>query len=325
MSTPLVSILIPCHNAAPFLRSTLDSAFAQTWPNCEVILVDDGSTDDSLSIARTYGTRGLQVIAQPNRGASAARNAALRAAHGDFIQFLDADDLLAPEKITRQLTRAEHEPAGTVFTGRWGRFTDNPTQAWFKDDNPLFSDLAPRDYLRRYGSHDCMMHPATWLIPRAVVEAAGRWDERLSLNDDGEYFARVVAAAKRIAFCADALSFYRSGLPGSLSAQRRRRHLESAHLALMLITSRMLTLEDTPEMRHAAADLCQRFAYEYYPGGPDLVRQALIRARELGGSTMRPLGGRGFRLLARLLGWKAARRLQVLAGKFPAPAKEEPA
>lgn len=325
MSTPLVSILVPCHNAAPWLRAALESAFAQTWPHCEVILVDDGSADDSLSVARGFEARGLRIITQPNRGASAARNTAGRAARGDYLQFLDADDLLAPDKIARQIARAGREPAGTVFTGRWGRFTDDPTQAWFKDDNPLFADLAPADYLRRYGSHDCMMHPAAWLLPRAVAGAAGPWDERLSLNDDGEYFARAVAAAGRIAHCADAVSFYRSGLPGSLSAQRRRRQLESAHLALTLITDRMLALEDSPAMRRAAADLCQRFAYEYYPGGPDLVAWALARARELGGSSLRPLGGRGFQWLARLIGWKAARRLQVWAGKFPAPAREETA
>lgn len=322
MTQPLVSILIPCHNAAPFLEATLASATSQTWPRCEIILVDDGSTDDSLILARAWESRGVQVLAQPNRGAAAARNRAFAASRGDYIQFLDADDLLAPDKIARQLEHATANPPNTAFTGRWGRFHQSPDQSVFRDDNPLFADLGPVEFFKLFGSHDCMMHPAAWLLPRALANAAGPWDERLSLNDDGEYFARVVAASARLKYCPEAVSFYRSGLPGSLSSQRRRRHLESAFLALRLTTERMLALEDSPEMRRAAADLCQRFAYDYYPAGPDLVAAALARVRELGGSRLAPQGGRSFHLMRRLLGWRAARRLQVAFGKFPAPSPD---
>ena len=317
--TPLVSILIPCYNAAHWLSETLESALAQTWPRCEIILVDDGSTDDSTPLARRFESRGVRVLMQANAGAAAARNTALRAASGQFIQYLDADDLLAPDKIERQLARAATEPAGVALTGRWGRFTANPALATFADANPLFADASPRDYFLRYARHDCMMHPAAWLLPRALAETAGPWDDRLSLNDDGEYFSRVVSAAPHIAFCADAVSHYRSALPTSLSAQRSRRHLESAHRALVLITTQMLTLENTPAMRRATADLCQRFAYDYYPAGADFVADALARARQYGGSAQCPLGGRGFQLASRLIGWRAARRLQIAAGKFTAP------
>ena len=318
MKPPRVSILVPCYNAAPFLHSTLESALAQTDAGAiEVIVVDDGSRDDSLAIARRFEPRGVRVIAQTNHGASAARNAAFAASRGEFIQFLDADDLLAPGKIAAQLARAAREPSGTIFTGRWGRFTDDPAHAAFHDANPLFADLAPRDYLVRYGSHDCMMHPAAWLLPRAIVESAGPWDERLSLNDDGEFFARIVTACEHVAYCTDAVSLYRSALPTSLSAQRSRKHLESAHLALQLIVDEMTLLEDSAAMRAAAADLAQRFAYDYYPAAPDLVADAENLARSLGGSTLRPLGGLGFALLRRVVGWKLARRAQVALGKFP--------
>lgn len=317
---PLVSILIPCYNAARWVGETLESALAQTWPRCEIILVDDGSTDDSIQLARRFETRGVRVLVQANAGAAAARNTAFTAASGHFIQFLDADDLLASDKIERQLARAATGPAGAALTGRWGRFKKDPALAKFADANPLFADASPRDYFLRYASHDCMMHPAAWLLPRALAETAGPWDEGLSLNDDGEYFTRIVAASPHIAYCEEAISFYRSAMPTSLSAQRSRRHLESAHRALRLITARMLALEDSPSMRRAAADLCQRFAYDFYPAGADLVANALARARQHGGSARRPLGGRGFQLASRLIGWRAARRLQVAAGKFAGPA-----
>jgi glycosyltransferase involved in cell wall biosynthesis len=321
VNPPRISILVPCYNAAPFLGATLESALAQSDAgSLEIIVVDDGSRDTSLAIAREFEPRGVRVIAQANRGASAARNTAFAASRGEFIQFLDADDLLAPGKIAAQLARAAREPAGTVFTGRWGRFTADPSRAAFHDGNPLFADLTPRDYLARYGSNDCMMHPAAWLLPRAIVESAGPWDERLSLNDDGEFFARIVAASTNVAYCPDAVSLYRSALPTSLSAQRSRNHLESAHLSLQLIVDEMTLLDDNPEMRRAAADLAQRFAYDYYPAAPHLVRDAENLARSLGGSTLRPLGGRGFAALSRIVGWKLARRLQVLGDKFPGSA-----
>lgn len=317
MTAPLVSIVIPCFNAARWIEETIRSALAQTWPRCEIIVIDDGSTDDSLARAQAFAARGVRVVSQPNRGASAARNHGLHLAGGDFIQFLDADDLLAPDKIARQLERAAREPAGTVFTARWGRFTTDPTQAHFAEANPLFADLAPGDYLMRYASNDCMMHPAAWLAPRALIERAGPWDEQLSLNDDGEFFARLAAASERIAYCPAAVSLYRSRIVGSLSAQRSRRHLESAFRALTRIADHMRALDDSPPMRRAVADLAQRFVYDYYPAAPDLIRAAEELSREMGGSSLQPLGGNSFRLLSRFLGWKIARRLQVGAGKFP--------
>ncbi len=94
---PLVSILIPCYNAEAWLAQTLESALAQTWSPTEIIVVDDGSKDRSLEIAKAFEPRGVKVISQHNQGASAARNRAFQESQGDFIQYLDADDLLAPD------------------------------------------------------------------------------------------------------------------------------------------------------------------------------------------------------------------------------------
>src|SRR5207253_4160151 len=98
-----VSILMPSYNSAPYLRAAIESALGQTWPNKEIIVVDDGSTDRSLSIAREFESRGVTVISQRNRGQSAAANRALKSAHGDYIKFFDADDLIHPELIAKQM------------------------------------------------------------------------------------------------------------------------------------------------------------------------------------------------------------------------------
>lgn len=96
---PIVSILIPAYNAAPWLAATVRSAEAQTWSPIEIIVIDDGSTDNTLAVAHTLASDRVAIHTQPNRGASAARNHALRLARGEYIQFLDADDLIAPSTL----------------------------------------------------------------------------------------------------------------------------------------------------------------------------------------------------------------------------------
>src|ERR1700761_8333481 len=103
MSPALVSIIIPAYNSAAHLRETIQSALDQTWPEKEIIIVDDGSADHSLAIAKEFKRKDVRVFSQQNKGASAARNKGLREAKGDYIQFLDGDDLLDSLKIEKQL------------------------------------------------------------------------------------------------------------------------------------------------------------------------------------------------------------------------------
>ena len=97
--TPLVSILIPAYNAEQWIADTIESALAQTWSHKEIIVVNDGSKDHTLSIVDEFSSRGVLVASQKNCGEAAARNKALSFCSGDYIQWLDADDILAPDKI----------------------------------------------------------------------------------------------------------------------------------------------------------------------------------------------------------------------------------
>jgi glycosyltransferase involved in cell wall biosynthesis len=313
MSLPLVSILIPCYNAGRWLAATLESALAQTWPHLEIIVVDDGSRDDSPAIARSFEERGVRLILQPNAGASAARNRALRESHGEFLQFLDADDLLSPGKIAAQIALLRLRPADAVASCAWGRFTADPVAAHFVD-TPVFRDLTPVAFLILAGDTGAMMHPSAWLVPRSVAEKAGPWNETLSLNDDGEYFARVLLASTGVFFCSDSLaqSYYRSGLPGSLSQQRGDRARKSQFTALILIGAHLLRAEDSPPTRRAAANFLQRFIYEFYPEPANLMRAAAERVAELGGASLtQPEMGAKTARLSRLIGWKFTARLKA--------------
>lgn len=304
----LVSILIPCYNASRWLAQTLESALAQTWPAKEIIVVNDGSSDASLAVARTFEPRGVHVIDQPNRGAAAARNAGLRAARGAYIQFLDADDLLAPDKIERQMDTLPGAGGALLSSSAWARFHSDPREADFTPA-PNWRDLTGIEFLQLHYETGSMMQPAAWLASRALLDRAGPWDETLSLNDDGEYFARVMLAARECVFCATARSYYRSAVPGSLSSRRTRAALESLFHSVELTIAHLFEADDSPRSRAAAAHGWKRAAFELYPEAPDLSYVAENRSRALGGSA-RPLpAGRRFQWTSRILGWRLAKRL----------------
>jgi glycosyltransferase involved in cell wall biosynthesis len=290
------------------VAEALESCLSQSRVTCEIIVVDDGSRDGSRAVLRGFESRGVRVIDQSNRGASAARNAGLRAAGGEFIQFLDADDLLAPDKLARQTALFAARPEARLVAGPWARFTDAPADAAFTPE-ANWRDLAPGEFLRLFFETGAMMHPAAWLARRELLDAAGPWDESLSLNDDGEYFARVMLRAGRIDFCPDARSYYRSNLGGSLSGRKDAKALASLYRSFELSLGYLAAADPGPRTQAALAAGWKWLAFELYPGRPDLATEAERRARELGGSR-RPFPGSGrFQLAARLLGWRLAKRL----------------
>jgi glycosyltransferase involved in cell wall biosynthesis len=309
----LVSILIPCRNAATTLRETLESALAQGGVETEIIVVDDGSSDGSLEIAKDYEVRGVRVIEGPRINASAARNRALQASSGDYIQYLDADDLLGANKISQQVEVLEKYP-DCVATARWGRFTHTAEDAVFANDDQL-RDWSPVDWLVFHCGQHQMMHPAAWLLPRTLAERAGLWDERLTLNDDGEYFARVVGVSRGLKCVVGATSYYRTVSAPSLSKSRSRKAFESFYCSLLGTINVMLGLESSGRTRASAADALQRFMYEVYPAVRRERFLAASRIKELGGSALRPDFGPQGELISRLLGWRAAILLTRLSRK----------
>lgn len=311
-----VSILIPCCNSERWLSATIESALGQTWPSCEVIVVDDGSTDSSLAIARRFESRGVRVASQSNRGAAAARNHALRLCHGKLIKFLDADDLISPNMISTQAGALESS-AGKVAYGEWARFTYEPGEARFHR-RAEWRDGTPVDWLvEAWREGQPMMQCAQYLLPRALIERAGGWDERLSLIDDFEFFTRVTLASDGVVFTPGAKLYYRSGLPHSLSGTKSGPAWQSAVLSTRLATNALVAAENSPRTRAAAAAILQALVHDMYPAMPELIAELEARVAEFGGSGLVPRGGFGFEFARRLLGWKAARRLQILTGKFP--------
>jgi len=319
MSPPLVSVIIPCRNGAARLGDAVESALGQSWTRREIIVVDDASSDGSRDVARRYRDRGVIALDSPRRGASAARNAGLQQAAGDFIQFLDADDVLDRDKIRVQIERLAGSPTGAVASGAWARFGAQPGEAVFAAE-PVWRDYAaPEEFLIASWLGGGMMANFVWLTPRAVLERAGPWDETLSLLDDGEYFARVLLAASAVLFCREARGFYRSTAAPRLSRRRDRVALLSAFTAIDQSCRHLLERDNSPAAKKACATQYQRFAYDAYPQARDLVVRAERRARQLGGSELQPGGGPAFRLLAQPFGWKFGKHCQRAWHSLKAP------
>lgn len=307
---PTVSILIPSYNAGSWLAQTIESAAAQTWIHKEIIVIDDGSLDNSREIARSYARQGVTLLEQPHAGQSAALNAGIRAARGQFYEFLDADDLLAPDKIARQIERLSELPHGWIATGAWARFHRDPVEAAFTD-GPVSRDLSPPDWVVSLWTSDSMMHGAAWLVPADLVRQTGGWNERLSLINDFEFFSRLVLASPGVAHCPKARSYYRSGLEGSLSGRRTTAAWQSAYESVRLGTEHLLARENTERTRAACANVWRNLAFDSYVDSPELSRRAGQRVKAFGGKLGRPAGGPSFRLASRCLGWRLARRLQA--------------
>jgi glycosyltransferase involved in cell wall biosynthesis len=313
MLTPRVSVLIPCFNAAPFLAAALDSVLAQTYRAIEIIVVDDGSTDGSAEVLRCYQAQGIKVVSQSNRGQSAAANAAYAQSTGNLIKFFDADDILEPDMIERQVARLGGR-TDAVALGEWRRFyTSVPDDAPFPPLR-MYRDARPLDWLvQEWNDARPMMQCGLWLIPRPIIDAVGLWDEWLSLINDLEFFTRVLLGSNEIMFAPGARLHYRSAVLGSLSGQKSRQAVESAFLSIDLATRHLLDAEDSQRTRRACANLLQNFDYTFFPDHSDLRSEARARVMALDGSDLEPDGPPGFHRLRPVIGWRAARYVQRLA------------
>jgi glycosyltransferase involved in cell wall biosynthesis len=307
---PLVSVLIPARNAAPWIGKTLESVLDQTWRSIEVIVAEAGSTDSTRDVIRRYESGRVRLLpGSEAHSAAENRNRAARAAQGQFLQFLDADDLLGPDKIRLQVERLS-DTDGAVASCEWARFYREPGEARFLPE-AVWRDLTPRDWLvTAWTGGQPMMQPGLWLIPRGVAERAGPWNESLTLIDDFDYATRVLLASTEVRFCAGARLYYRSGNVDSLASQRSVEAWRSAWRSLELGTGALLSTDASPASRAACADLFQQLAFDAYGDDDEISALAERRAAELGGSEVRMSGGRLFRLLRGTAGWKVAKRIK---------------
>jgi glycosyltransferase involved in cell wall biosynthesis len=313
MTKPLVSILIPAYNAQAWIAESIKSAIAQTWKRKEIIVVDDGSTDQTLTIASGFASQGVKVITQPNQGAAAARNMAFSVSRGDYIQWLDADDLLAPDKIARQMHALQRcESKRTLASSAWAPFAYRYYNAEFAP-SALWCDLSPREWLLRKMERNLHMQTATWLVSREITQAAGPWDTSLLGDDDGEYFCRVLLQSDGVRFVSDAKVFYRMAGCTSLSyIGHSSRKMEAQFRSMQLHIGYLRSLEDSERVRAVCVKYLQNWLISFYPERLDIVKEAQRLAADLGGTLRTPSVSWKYAWIRALFGWGPAKRAQVL-------------
>src|SRR6266487_3229201 len=212
---PLVSILIAAYNAENTIAQTLESAIAQTWQRKEIIVVDDGSTDRTAEVVRQF--KDVILVSTTNQGMSAAINHGLPLIQGDYIQYLDADDILLPDKIEMQLAALRGSDSRRILlSSPWAPFYHRTRAARFVR-NSLCQDLSPVEWLLRKMREGIHMQNATWLVSRELAKMAGPWDTRLHFDQDGEYFCRVLLASEGTRFVPGTGIYYRASGANSVS------------------------------------------------------------------------------------------------------------
>lgn len=318
MASPTVSVVIPAFNAEEFISATISSVLNQTFSDLEVLVVDNLSTDDSVRITQQFDDPRVHLYQCHRRGATAARNMGIELSKGDYLQFLDADDCLAPQKIQKQLELLSGYPKRTVASCAWGRFVREIESAEFVQQR-VWKDYEPAwKWLLDSWQGGGMMQTACWLVPRQIAENAGPWNETLisNPNDDGEYFCRVLLQSQGVAFCPINGVFYRSSIPGSLSRRVDDDAVESsfhtADLYEQHVTNAGLGNDFGAALRRNYLNLI----YQFHPSRKDLVKKAWHNAIRLGGKNPKGVGGDFFQQVARLIGFMNALRLRQFMALF---------
>jgi glycosyltransferase involved in cell wall biosynthesis len=319
MMKPLVSILIPAYNSEEWIVDTLRSALAQTWERKEIIVVDDGSRDRTAEAARHFASNQVKVVTKENGGAAAARNHALQLSQGDYIQWLDADDLLAPDKIERQFAAlGDERDTRILLSSAWAYFNYRPERARFVPSS-LWLDLTPVEWLLRKMNENLHMQTATWLTSRELADAAGPWDTRLISDDDGEYYCRVLMASKGTRFVSDSKVFYRvtpSSRWSFVGTSDKKRN--ALLLSMKLYVQYLRSMEESDRVRRACLTYLQNWFHNFYPDRPDSVEELQALAAELGGHLETPRLRWKYAWMEPIVGLDAAKHAQMVLPQMKA-------
>ena len=316
----LVSILIPCYNAERWIARAIESALAQTWSKKEVIVVDDGSTDNSLAVIRSFDGR-IRWESGPNQGGNVARNRLLRLARGDWVQYLDADDYLRSTKLERQLQVSSEHPDCDIICG--------PT-AWERLHNGKLvctDEIIPEP-------RDLWVLLAKWQLPqtggplwrRAALNHVEGWRVGQPCCQEHELYLRLLASGRRFEFSDECLAVYcdledtarvTRKVPGEVDRQR------------LIIFDRMEQVlaernELTTIRLQAINDARHQLARKYWRDDKPLKASILARIRDSDPNYLPDLGPASppaYIAMYRMLGFEAAQVIASLRRQMVARSK----
>jgi glycosyltransferase involved in cell wall biosynthesis len=313
---PLVSICMPAFNAAEYIDETIQSVLNQTYQNIELIICNDGSTDNTAEVLLKYSTYpNIKIVNTENRGQCAAANKAYKHSSGEFIKFFDADDVMNPEHINEQLQRLI--PVNNcIAAGQIKRFYKNDINTALHEPLENWLDLKPMDWLINGNGHGLgMMQCGMFLIPRHFIQKEGAWNESLSLINDFEFFPRLLLQADKVLFTQNAKVYYRSGIANNLSSETSKEKLLSAFNALEITTRRLLQYENTERVKRGLSFYWHFWKYNFYLEDKALYNKTVLHIRALGNIPdiyFNNMRGR----LSKIVGWKNHKRIMYFLNRL---------
>lgn len=311
---PLISVCIPAYNCEKYVGEAIRSVLNQSYSSLEVIVINDGSTDDTLNHIFNIKDERVKCITTTNKGAAAARNLAFENSKGEYLIFFDADDLLPAEFIQKLVTRTSWRNDVIVLSS-WGRFYNDDISTFKKETIP-YNEMRIEDWVNTYWYQGTpMTAPGRAIIPKQLMEQSGLWNEELSLNDDLEFYTRLFIKADKILFCNDTQLYYRSGI-GGLSGHKSDEAYRSLYRSISLSIDHVLQkIGDDSQIKQSCANLLQGFIHELYPHHQELVDQAQKQMQKLGTADLKFMAGGITKIMVSFLGWKLTKRLKSFLGK----------
>ena len=322
---PLVSVCIPAYNCEKYIGECLKSIIGQTYQNLEIIVVDDGSTDGTAEVIQLFYDKRLKFIKQNKSGAATARNKALSVANGTYIQFMDADDLLSSDKIEKQVialtgcSKAVAVCSTVHFFDNYSPYESRPSAY---EDQFLYTTNNPIDFMvRLWGGYDfngSMVQPNAWLTPKSLIDISGGWNEQLTLDDDGEFFTRVVLNCEQVIY-SEGLNYYRKykDLRNNLSSFSEDEGLRSFLESTLLKKKNLFDKRRDAEASRAVYRQLITIAVRTYLVNPTVYHCVRSELKQLPDFKFKEnMGGAAINYVAHLAGWKFAKRIQLLLKRF---------
>ena len=314
------SILIPAFNASAYLAETLLSCVNQGLDSIEeIVIVDDHSEDETFQIANSFASQNPEIKfiieSNPKKGACAARNHAFHLSSAPAIQWLDADDLLGPGKLKRQLALLRTNPE-CLIASKWRRFRGN-LHNMYPEEQGNWLHVPDESSPLKWLESERMMIPAGWLGTRILFQKSGPWDESLLINQDGEYFTRAVASSKAVIFEEKSRVFYRSGVTSSVSHFKPEK-AESLYKSCQSFETVALSLSPRETIGTLISNKYQRFIYRVYPLVPELRMRAKHKIQSFGPPTCQNdlAESRLSRMICTLFGWRTLVHMRILKSKL---------
>ena len=251
----MISVVIPLYNKSPYILRTLESVLNQTYTDFEVVVVDDGSTDGGEKIVESFTDPRIRLVRQANAGVSAARNAGIKAARGEWIAFQDADDQWVPEKLALQMEQIKKKPDIQWISGGFIRVRNGVTvcykerfkDKWFEADSIISDALVPL----AQGYHICTI---TIMIKREILIDIGGFDENLTSGEDLDLWVRMAVRYPCHLYIDKVLAIYNIELEGAGSVVAIKKSNEPAVKLINNILSRI------EKVRGDRVELLRQFA-----------------------------------------------------------------